>query len=48
MASYPGQDTGYIPARKKTMIFIPSTEGSHNPKESTTREAYDFYRYETL
>lgn len=41
MASYPGQDTGYIPARKKTMIFIPSTEGSHNPKESTTREAIE-------
>lgn len=41
MASYPGQDTGYIPARKKTMIFIPSTEGSHNPKESTTKEAIE-------
>ena len=41
MASYPGQDTGYIPARKKTMIFIPSTEGSHNPKESTTRESIE-------
>ncbi len=41
MASYPGQDTGYIPARKKTMIFIPSTEGSHNPNESTTRESIE-------
>ena len=41
MASYPGQDTGYIPARKKTMIFIPSTEGSHNPKESTTRASIE-------
>ena len=35
MPSYPGQDTGYIPAKEKTMIFIPSTGGSHNPKEHT-------------
>ncbi|MDE5830157.1 MAG: M20/M25/M40 family metallo-hydrolase [Clostridia bacterium] len=35
MPSYPGQDTGYIPAKNKTMIFIPSTGGSHNPAEST-------------
>ncbi len=41
MPSYPGQDTGYIPARKKTMIFIPSTEGSHNPNESTTKESIE-------
>lgn len=38
MVSYPGQDTGYIPAKAKTMIFIPSTGGSHNPKESTKKE----------
>lgn len=36
MPSYPGQDTGYIPAKEKTMIFIPSTGGSHNPAENTT------------
>lgn len=38
MASYPGQDTGYIPAKQKTMIFIPSTGGSHNPKEHTKKK----------
>lgn len=38
MPSYAGQDTGYIPAKEKTMIFIPSTGGSHNPKESTKRK----------
>ena len=37
MPSWAGQDTGYIPAKNKTMIFIPSTGGSHNPKESTKR-----------
>lgn len=37
MPSYAGQDTGYIPAKEKTMIFIPSTGGSHNPDESTKR-----------
>lgn len=37
MPSYAGQDTGYIPAKKKTMIFIPSTGGSHNPNESTKK-----------
>ena len=35
MPSWAGQDTGYIPANAKTMIFIPSTGGSHNPSEST-------------
>lgn len=35
MPSYPGQDTGYIPAKKKTMIFIPSIGGSHNKNEQT-------------
>lgn len=38
MPSYAGQDTGYVPAKEKTMIFIPSTGGSHNPKESTKKE----------
>lgn len=38
MPSYPGQDTGYIPAKEKTMIFIPSTGGSHNPKEHTKKK----------
>ena len=38
MPSYAGQDTGYIPAKAKTMIFIPSKGGSHNPKESTKKE----------
>lgn len=37
MPSYAGQDTGYIPAKEKTMIFIPSTGGSHNPNESTKK-----------
>ena len=35
MPSYPGQDTGYIPTKKKTMIFIPSNNISHNPAEQT-------------
>ena len=34
MPSYPGQDTGYVPAKEKTMIFIPSTGGSHDPAEN--------------
>ena len=38
MPSYPGQDTGYIPAKEKTMIFIPSTGGSHNPDEHTKKK----------
>lgn len=38
MPSYAGQDTGYIPAKEKTMIFIPSTGGSHNPQESTKKK----------
>lgn len=38
MPSYPGQDTGYVPAGAKTMIFIPSTGGSHNPEENTKKE----------
>ena len=38
MPSYPGQDTGYIPAKEKTMIFIPSTGGSHNPEEHTKKK----------
>lgn len=38
MPSYAGQDTGYVPAKQKTMIFIPSKGGSHNPKESTKRK----------
>lgn len=38
MPSYAGQDTGYIPANAKTMIFIPSTGGSHNPEENTKKE----------
>ena len=37
MPSYAGQDSGYIPAKEKTMIFIPSKGGSHNPKESTKK-----------
>lgn len=38
MPSYPGQDTGYVPAGAKAMIFIPSTGGSHNPEENTKKE----------
>ncbi len=38
MPSYAGQDTGYVPAKQKTMIFIPSKGGSHNPKERTKRK----------
>lgn len=37
MPSYPGQDTGYVPAKQKTMIFIPSTGGSHNKDEKTKK-----------
>ena len=37
MPSYAGQDTGYVPAKQKTMIFIPSTGGSHNPDEKTKK-----------
>lgn len=37
MPSYAGQDTGYIPAKQKTMIFIPSTGGSHNKEEKTEK-----------
>lgn len=39
MPSYAGQDTGYVPTKNKTMIFIPSTGGSHNPEEKTTERA---------
>ncbi len=39
MPSYAGQDTGYIPAKQKTMIFIPSKGGSHNPNEFAKRRA---------
>lgn len=35
MPSYPGQDSGPVPAIDKAMIFMPSTGGSHNPKENT-------------
>ena len=38
MPSYPGQDTGYVPAKQKTMIFIPSKGGSHNPLETTKKQ----------
>lgn len=38
MPSYAGQDTGYVPARQKTMLFIPSTGGSHNPDEDTKKK----------
>lgn len=38
MPSYAGQDTGYVPAKEKTMIFIPSSGGSHNPQESTKKQ----------
>ena len=38
MPSYPGQDTGYVPAKEKTMVFIPSTGGSHNPEEHTKKK----------
>lgn len=38
MPSYPGQDTGYVPATEKTMVFIPSTGGSHNPDEHTKKK----------
>lgn len=41
MPSYAGQDTGYIPAKEKTMIFIPSIGGSHNPDESTSKKFID-------
>lgn len=41
MPSFAGQDTGYIPAKEKTMIFIPSTGGSHNPNESTKKRFID-------
>lgn len=39
MPSGAGQDSGYIPAKQKTMVFIPSTGGSHDPAEDTTPEA---------
>lgn len=42
MPSYAGQDTGYVPADSETMIFGPSTGGSHNPNESTTRECVEY------
>ena len=42
MPSYAGQDTGFIPADAKTMIFCPSTGGSHNPEESTTRKCIEY------
>lgn len=38
MNSGAGQDTSYVPAEDKTMIFIPSTGGSHNPNESIEPE----------
>ncbi len=38
MPSYAGQDTGYVPATEKTMLFIPSTGGSHNPEENTKKK----------
>ena len=38
MPSYPGQDTGYVPAKEKTMVLIPSTGGSHNPEEHTKKK----------
>lgn len=38
MPSWAGQDTGYVPAKEKTMIFVPSKGGSHNPKETTKKE----------
>lgn len=41
MPSYAGQDTGNVPADFETMVFGPSTGGSHNPEESTTRECVE-------
>lgn len=38
MPSYAGQDSGYVPAKMKTMIFIPSIGGSHNKDEYTAPE----------
>lgn len=38
MKSSAGHDIAYFPARRKGMLFIPSTGGSHNPKETTTPE----------
>ncbi len=38
MPSYAGHDTGYVPAKRKTLLFCPSTGGSHNCKESTKRK----------
>ena len=42
MPSYPGQDTGYVPAKKKTMVFLPSTGGSHDPAENARKEDIKF------
>ena len=36
MRSGAGHDIAYFPARRKGLIFIPSTGGSHNPQEHTT------------
>lgn len=41
MISAAGQDTGYIPAKQKTMIFIRSRGGSHNKNEQTDKEAIE-------
>jgi len=38
MPSWAGQDTGYVPAKEKTMIFTLSKGGSHNPFESTKKK----------
>lgn len=38
MKSGAGHDVAYFPARKKGLIFIPSTGGSHNPQEHTTQQ----------
>ena len=36
MPSWAGHDLPYIPAKQSGMVFIPSTGGSHSPREITT------------
>ena len=42
MPSYPGQDTGFVPADSIAMLFCPSTGGSHNPNESTHKKCIQY------
>jgi len=36
MPSWAGHDMAHLPAKNRSLIFIPSTNGSHNPDELTT------------